>query len=74
MVGSSAMALGRPLEDGELALRPQIRVDLVEDQALVTAAAMGQTSGRVTGVKAPATLFSAPATLPLAPKTWPRKA
>ncbi len=74
MVGSSAMASGRPLEDGELALRPQIRVDVVEDQALLTAAAMGQTSGRVAGVKAPATLFSTPATLLLAPKTWPKKA
>ena len=74
MVGSSAMASGRPLDDGELALRPQIRVDVVEDPALLTAAAMGQTSGRVAGVKEPATLFSAPATLLLAPKTWPKKA
>ena len=74
MVGNSAMASGRPLEDGELALRPQIRVDVVEDPALLTAAAMGQTSGRVAGVKEPATLFSAPATLLLAPKTWPKKA
>lgn len=74
MVGSSAMASGRPLAEGELALRPQIRVDVVGDPALLTAAAMGQTSGRVAGVKEPATLFSAPATLLLAPKTWPKKA
>ena len=68
------MASGRPLEDGELAMRPQILVDVMDDPALLNAALMGQTSGHILGVKQPATVFSAPARLLLAPLIWPRKA
>jgi hypothetical protein len=68
------MASGRPLEDGELAMTPQILVDVMDDPALLNAALMGQTSGHILGVKQPATVFSAPAWLLLAPTTWPKKA
>ncbi|USQ96518.1 hypothetical protein [Caulobacter sp. RL271] len=68
------MMSGRPLESGELAMRPQILVDLMDDPALLNAALMGQTSGHIIGVKHPATLFSAPAWLLLAPTAWPKKA
>jgi hypothetical protein len=71
---ASGMASGNPLADNELAVGPWILFDVVEDQTLVNAAVMRQTSGHVVGVKQPATLFSAPAHLLLAPKGWPRKA
>ncbi|MPZ59141.1 MAG: hypothetical protein GEU91_22165 [Rhizobiales bacterium] len=74
MVGSDEFRSGRPLEDGELALRPEIRLDVVQDRALLAAAARGDTSARVADVKEPSLVFSAPARFLIAPTAWPRKA
>lgn len=65
---------GRPLDDGELALRPTIRVDVAHDPALLAAAARFETGPHVSGVTEPSIVFSCPATFLLAPKTWPKKA
>lgn len=74
MVGSDEMGSGRPLGAGELALQPEIRVDVVDDPALLAAASRGDATARVAGVTRPSQVFSAPARLLLAPDAWPRKA
>jgi hypothetical protein len=74
MVGTDWFRSGRPLEEGELALRPEIRLDVVQDPALLAAAARLDTSLQVPGVKEPSIVFSAPASDLLAPKAWPKKA
>lgn len=74
MVGSDGFRSEHPLEEGELALGPEIRLDVVQDAALLAAAARKDTSPRVLGVKEPSLVFSAPASYLLAPKSWPKKA
>jgi hypothetical protein len=74
MVGASDYASGQPLEAGELALCPVIRLEVVQDAAFLAAAARMQTSGRILGVKEPSVLFSSPAHYLLTPKIWPNKA
>ena len=73
-VGAGEFHSGRPLEERELAIRPEIRLDVVQDPALLAAAARMQTSGRIFGVAEPSLVFSAPADFLLAPKAWPKKA
>ncbi len=74
MVGSDQFRSGRPLEDGELAVAPEIRVDVVTDPVLLAAAVRGETPLRLPGVKEPSQVFSSPAHLLLAPRAWPKKA
>lgn len=71
---ATEMASGNPLADNEMAMTPLIIFEVLEDQALLNAVLIGQTSGHIVGVKQPATLFSAPAHILLAPKAWPKKA
>lgn len=63
---------GRPLEAGELALRPEIRVEVVDDPALI-AAAKPDPSLHVFGVREPALLFTVPAKFLIAPASWLKK-
>lgn len=63
---------GRPLEEGELALWPEIRVEMVDDPALI-AAAKPNPALHVFGVRDPALLFTVPANLLLAPTSWVKK-
>lgn len=65
---------GKPLEEGELAIRPQIIVEVVHDAELLARAARLDISSNVTGVKEPSILMSAPAEYLIAPKAWPKKA
>ena len=74
MVGERKLLSKGPLEDDELALCPEIRIDVVQDPALLAAAARLDTSPHISGVKEPSVVFSAPATALLAPKLWPKKA
>jgi len=74
MVGPDQFASGKTLQDEELALAPEIRVDVVTDPTLLAAAARGDTSPKLSGVRAPSQLFSAPAHLLLSPTIWPKKA
>jgi len=72
-VGSDQFRSGHTLDEGELALRPEIRLDVVRDQALLAAAARLDTSPHVPGVKEPSQVFSAPACFLIAPTAWPKK-
>ena len=62
------------LGENELALTPEIRLDLVEDKALLAAAARGDTSAHIDDVKNPSQVFSVPARLLLAPDALPKRA
>lgn len=73
-VGLDQFRSGRPLEEGELALRPEIRLDVVSDPQLLAAAARMDTSLHIPGVREPSIVFSTPASYLLAPKAWPKKA
>jgi hypothetical protein len=73
MVGERDDLAKGALADGELAISPLIRLDVVRDAALLAAAARGDFSPHVAGVHEPSVLFSAPAHLLLAPKLWPKK-
>jgi hypothetical protein len=73
MVGSDQFKSGHTLEKGELVLRPEIRLDVVQDQVLLAAAARLDTSPRILGVKEPSQVFSAPARFLIAPTVWPKK-
>lgn len=73
MVGSDQFRSGLTLEIGELALGPEIRVDIVEDQALLAAAARGDFATHIAGVMKPSLVFSAPARLLLAPDAFLKK-
>jgi hypothetical protein len=57
MVGPDQFKSGHALEEGELALGPEIRLDVVQDRALLAAAARFDTSPRVPGVKDPSQIF-----------------
>jgi hypothetical protein len=72
-VGSDQFRSGHTLDEGELALRPEIRLDVVRDQALLAAAARLDTSPHVPGVKEPSQVFSAPARFLIAPTAWPKR-
>ncbi len=74
MVGTDQFRSGRPLEEGELALRPEIRLDVVQDHALLAAAARRDNSAHVAGVKEPSQVFSVPARFLIASNAWPKKA
>jgi hypothetical protein len=73
-VGQDQLGSGRPLEEGELVLQPEIRLDVVEDVALLAAAARGQTTLESSAVSKPSLVFSAPANLLIAPKAGPSTA
>jgi len=73
MVGHKEFRSGHTLVEGELALRPEIRFDVVQDKALLAAAARMDTSPHIAGVKEPSLVFSAPARLLIAPTAWPKK-
>lgn len=74
MVGPDQFKSGHSLQEDELALRPEIRLDVVQDQALLAAAARLDTSPHVPGVREPSQVFSAPALFLIKPKAWPKKA
>ncbi|ACS40560.1 hypothetical protein [Methylorubrum extorquens] len=73
-VGPARTQFLRPLEDDELALRPEIRIDMVDDPVLLDHARRLEQPLRVLGVTRPAQVFSAPARLLLAPQAWPKDA
>ncbi|WP_197729008.1 hypothetical protein [Rhizobium ruizarguesonis] len=73
MVGPDEFLSGHVLEENELALGPVIRLDVVEDQALLAAAARQDFSTHIPGVTNPSQVFSAPAHLLLAPDSFPKK-
>lgn len=73
-VGTTDFRSGQLLGDGELAIRPEIRLEIVEDAALLAAAARMDTSLHISGVKEPSVIFSAPAQSLIAPNAWPKKA
>lgn len=74
MVGHDQFASGRPLENGELAIRPEVRFDVVRDPVLIAAAARFDTSPHIAGVKEPSVVFSVPASILLAPTSSPESA
>jgi hypothetical protein len=74
VVGVERFMSGRVVEDGELALRPEIRLDVVQDDALLAAVARLDTSARIAGVRDPSQVLSVPACFLIAPKAWPKKA
>lgn len=73
-VGAREFTSGRPLADSEIAIAPEIRLDIVTDEALIKAALRLQLSGHVPGVKSPSMIFSIPAHYLLSPQQWPDKA
>lgn len=73
IVGEHEALSKGPLEAGELALEPIISVELVQDAAMLAAAARLDTSLDLQGIKEPSVIFSAPARLLLAPTLWPKK-
>lgn len=64
MVGPDQFKSGHALEEGELALGPEIRLDVVQDRALLAAAARFDTSPHVPGVKDPSQIFFGACSLP----------
>lgn len=72
-VGLNEFTSGKPLAEGELALQPTIRLDIVRDPVLLGAAARMDTSLHMPGVKEPSIVFSVPAGLLLSPKFYPKK-
>lgn len=75
MVGGSGEFQSRmALDEGELALEPAIRLDVVDDPALIAAALRRDTSLHLPGVTKPSLVFSAPAELLMAPTAWPNTA
>lgn len=72
-VGPDLFQSGRALDDGELPLRPEIRLDVVTDPILLALAARAQFPPHVPGVKKPSLVFSSPAHYLLAPTHWPKK-
>jgi hypothetical protein len=73
-VGHDQFASGRPLEDGELAIRPEIRFDVVRDPVLIAAASRFETSPHIAGVREPSVVFSVPASTLVAPTSSPKSA
>jgi hypothetical protein len=71
MVGPDQFISGKGLRDGELAIAPQIRLDLVDDAALLAAAYRGDTALHVAGVTKPSAVFSVPANLLISPRQTP---
>jgi hypothetical protein len=72
MVGDRDHLSKGALADDELAITPIIRVDVVQDSALLAAAARRDFSPHIEGVREPSVVFSAPDHLLLAPKLWPK--
>ncbi|KAK0346260.1 hypothetical protein [Sphingobium yanoikuyae] len=72
-VGPDEFLSGKPLVDGELALEPTIRLDIVRDPQLLGTAARLEAPIHVPGVKEPSIVFSVPARLLLAPTLYPKK-
>lgn len=73
-VGARNFASGRPLAEGEIAIGPLIRLDIVSDEALISAAKELRLEANVPGVKAPSIIFTIPAHYLLSPERWPDKA
>jgi hypothetical protein len=72
-VGASEFRSGRPLDEGELAIRPEIRLEVVTDPTLLATAARMEAPLQVSGVKEPSIIFSSPATYLITPNLWPKK-
>lgn len=70
-VGARDFASGRPLAEGEIAIGPLIRLDIVSDEALISAAKELRLEAHVPGVKAPSIIFTIPAHYLLSPERWP---
>lgn len=64
---------GRALQEGEMALTPTIRIDVVTDAALIAAASRGDINPPTAAISEPSTVFSVPAHLLLAPIGYPKK-
>ena len=73
-VGTGELQSGRPLEEGELVVTPEIRLDVVTDRALLEAAIRGDASAHIAGVEKPSLVFSAPARLLMFPEVSPKNA
>lgn len=65
------MESGKALEENELTIEPLIRLDVVEDPALPSAALRSDISPHIPGVKKPSIVFSVPAKLLIAPTARP---
>lgn len=72
-IGTDEYRTGRPQQNGELILSPIIRLDLVTDSALMTAARRFDLNMPSTHVTEPSILFSAPAHILIAPNGLPKK-
>jgi hypothetical protein len=70
-VGSDRMLSGRPLADGELALGPEIRFEVMDDPAMLSALARLDVFRPTVGITRPAQLFSIPAHYLLRPTHRP---
>ncbi|RZJ47616.1 MAG: hypothetical protein EON87_00190 [Brevundimonas sp.] len=70
-VGQAEMASRRPLEAREIALQPEIRLDLVDDPVLLEAARRGEHPLRPQGVTRPSQVFTLPAHYLIAPSVRP---
>lgn len=73
-IGPTQFGSGRQLEEGEVALQPQIVIELVTDRALLQAVQRGEWDSHVERVTIPAQLFSLPAHLLLAPRAETKRA
>jgi hypothetical protein len=73
MVGGRELRSG-PLAEGEIALRPEIRLDIVRDATLLAALARRDASVQTIGMMEPSLVFSSPASYLLSPTGWPKKA
>jgi hypothetical protein len=82
--GQDAFRSGKPLEEGEFSLTPEIVVEVVHDAEMLNLASRNakmlargapmDLPSHVTGVKEPSILLSLPAKFLIAPKAWPKKA
>ncbi len=70
-VGSDQMRSGRPLAPGELALGPEIRFELMDDPAMLSALARMDVFRPTANITRPAQLFSIPARYLLRPEHRP---
>lgn len=62
-----------PLQDGELAIEPVIRVEYVDDPVFLEASQMGKCQIDEARIKSPSLIFSCPAHLLLRPSHFPKK-
>ena len=72
-VGPDQFRSGCELQDGEIALKPVICIDVVEDPVLLGAAARGEVLPYIGAVVKPSQVFSTPAHLLIAADAFPKK-